>query len=373
MNLRRKKTQDASSHEQEPQKKQKGKPKGLEVGKFEVSEDKMKFFVAKGFGKKKWVLAVEIPILEVEQIEGEGNALTVTWKGVAESFHLKDTEGTFAALVDQVNLRLEEQRNIQQQTSETNLKNSLRSSELLEVINKSIDIVDLTFNLLIALQDKRINWQQIEAFADSFSVKLDFTGQTLPALNLDYSKIAPAVKTQVPKDASNEAFSILKAAYGYFEGLKPDEDIKENLLNIQTAKTLIYAYYLLNDLLLGRFVGDKDNGRENSELETALQNLVEANFNVDVETLKESINLEGERQTVIEDCRAIFKEELKQLGVKREFTALQEPAAQDTSTEVSGVETTSPVEPSTIPSAEPAVDEATPSTEQGVPFQDKSE
>ncbi len=47
MKLRRKKPEDSSS-QQEPQKKKlKGKSKG-----FEVSEDKMKFFIAKGVGKK---------------------------------------------------------------------------------------------------------------------------------------------------------------------------------------------------------------------------------------------------------------------------------------------------------------------------------
>jgi lipopolysaccharide export system protein LptA len=70
---------------------------------------------------------------------------------------------------------------------------------------------------------------------------------------------------------------------------------------------------LLNDLLLGRFVGDKDNRREVIELEAALQNLAAANFKVDVEALKGSLDLEAEKQAVIEDSRALFKEQLKQL------------------------------------------------------------
>jgi hypothetical protein len=140
--------------------------------------------------------------------------------------------------------------------------------------------------------------------------------QTLPPLNLDFSKIASAVETQVPNEASKEAFNVLKATYEYFNSLNPDEDIKENPLNFHEAKTLILAYFLLNDLLLGKFVGDKENSREISELETALQNLAEANFKVDVEELKRSIDdisLEGDKQAIIEDSRAIFKEQLKQL------------------------------------------------------------
>jgi hypothetical protein len=33
----------------------------------------------------------------------------------------------------------------------------------------------------------------------------------MPPLNLDFSKISSAIKSQIPKEASNEAFSILEA------------------------------------------------------------------------------------------------------------------------------------------------------------------
>ncbi len=108
----------------------------------------------------------------------------------------------------------------------------------------------------------------------------------------------------------------MKAVYGYFNGLNIDEDMKENPANFQTAKTLIHAYFLLNDLLLGKFVSDKDNAREIGELEAALQGLAEANFKVDPAELKGSIEnagVEGEKQAQIDDSRAIFKEQLKQL------------------------------------------------------------
>ena len=310
MKLRRNKSEDSSDQ----QKTQKKKPKGLQIDKFEVSDNTVKFFAAKGFGKKQWILVREIPVLEIQHIENMGNELSVTWKGAAapESFFTKEKVDSFSKLVEQINGILDDQR----KTVETNEKTALRRSELLRVTNASISIVDLSFDALIGLQDKRINWQQIEAYSNGFIDNLNFTGQTLPPLNLDFSKIAPAVKTQMPNEASKEAFNILKATYEYFNGLNLDEDIKENPPNFQTAKTLILAYFLLNDLLLGKFVGDKENSREISELETALQNLAEVNFKVDVEELKgniDKISLQSDKQTIIEDTRAIFKEQLKQL------------------------------------------------------------
>ena len=103
-----------------------------------------------------------------------------------------------------------------------NEKASLRRSELLEVINSSVGIIDQSFNVLIGLQEKRINWENLEGCSNGFGENLSFTGQTMPPLNLDFSKIYSAIKSQIPKEASNEAFSILKAMYEYFNSLNPD-------------------------------------------------------------------------------------------------------------------------------------------------------
>ena len=308
MKLRRKQPEDSSDQ----QKQQKKKPKGLEVDKFDISDNTVKFFAAKGLGKKQWIVVREIPVLEIEHVENLDNELSVTWKGITDSFFTKEKTDSFGKLVEQINGILEDQR----KTSETNEKTALRRSELLAVVNAAIGIVDLSFDVLFGLQNKRINWQQLEAFANGLGENLNFTGQTLPPLSLGFTKIASAVKTQVPNEASKEAFNILKVTYEYFSGLNPAEDMKENPLNFQTVKTLILAYLLLNDLLLGRFVGDKETSRETSELEIALQSLAEVNFKVDIEELKRSIDnisLEGDKQTIIEHSLAIFKEQLKQL------------------------------------------------------------
>ncbi len=289
-----------------------GKMESPMVVKYEVSEGRIRLLAASGFFKKKWVLIREIPVLEVEKIEAEENKLTVTWRGTSESFNTKEKTVSFKALVDQVNGTLEEQRK-SKESAETNEKDAMRKNELLAVINKSVDIVNQAFNLLVDLQDKRINWEQIEAYAAGVGDNLNFKGQTLPPLSVDYTKIGSAAKMQIPRDASKEAFDVLKGTYEYFDLLKPEEDNKQDPLNFQTAQTLISAYFMINDLLLGRFVGDKNNAREISELEAALKSLAGVGFKVDIEALRGSIGVEGEKQTVIEDCRAIFKEQLKHL------------------------------------------------------------
>ena len=293
----------------------KAAPVVVKVDKAEIVDNTLKFFVAKGRGKKQWVNVKEIPVSEITHVENLENQLSVTWKDVAYMFVSKEKTNPFSAVVAQINGVFEEQQNTQK-TVETDEKTALRRSELLGAINAGMGIIDLAFDILVRLQEKRINWQQLETLSNGFGGNMNFTGQTLPPLNLDFSKIAASVKTQMPKEASNEAFSLLKDVFGYFSGLNTEGGTEGAKPSIQTVKTLMSSYFLLNDLLLAKCVGEKDSSKETTELETALQSLNEANFKVNVEDLKGSIDrvsLEGDKQTLIEDSRAVFKEQLKQL------------------------------------------------------------
>ena len=215
-------------------------------------------------------------------------------------------------------------------TKEKKEKAALRRNELLGVINTSVGIIDSSFNVLIGLQEKRINWQRLEGYSNDFGKNTSFTGQTMPPLNLDFSKISSAIKSQIPKETSNEAYSILKAAYEYFNGLSVDDEFKENHPNFQDAKAVILAYFMLNDLLLGKVVGDKENKEEISQLESVLQNLAaETNFKVNIDELKSTINkidVDSNRESVIERSREIFKQQLKQqLKPKEESLTTTQP------------------------------------------------
>ncbi len=216
-------------------------------------------------------------------------------------------------LRDEVSSILEEQR----KSLENNEKVAQRRNELLGVINASIGIIDLSFDVLIGLQEKRINWQQLEGYSNGFGENLIFTGQTMAPLSLDFLKVSSAIKRQIPKETAKEVYNILKAVYEYFSSLSLDDDVKESVPNFQNANAVILAYFALNDLLLGKVVGDKENKKENSRLETVLQNLDnEINFKVNINELKGSIDkrgLESDKESVIEVSRGIFKEKLRQL------------------------------------------------------------
>jgi hypothetical protein len=193
-------------------------------------------------------------------------------------------------------------------------KVSLRTNELVDVIDASIGIVDLSFNILIGLQKKHINWQLLEEVSKGFGDTFSFVGQSIPPLNLGFETISLAIKRQIPADISEEAYNVLKVIYSYFDSLSFDDDLPESVPNFPGAKAIILSYYTLNDLLLGRVVGDKENKKEPPQLEKLLQTLAEGTvFKVNFRELMDSIELvklEDDLMQKIDDCRMIFKEQL---------------------------------------------------------------
>jgi len=205
----------------------------------------------------------------------------------------------------------------------------LRKNELLEVINASVGIVDLSFDILIGLQKKRINWQRLEDYSRDLGENFSFIGQSLPSLNLGFLKILSAIKSQIPKETSEEANNILNAIYSYFNSLNLDKDLKESVPNFLSAKAIILSYYTLNDILLGKIVGEKENKKEANQLESVLQILANnTDFKVNIEELKASIEKlipENDLESAIDNSREIFKEQLQQMSSLYSWSMRKKP------------------------------------------------
>ena len=286
------------------------KPDKLMVEKYELTNDLLKFFVAKGFPRKQWVLIKEMPIYEITSIESFGNELRIVSNGSVCEFIFKEKNESFVMLRDQLRGLLEEkQKNIEIIENTNPRKNDLNS-----LISFSISIVDLSFNILMGLSRKKINWGILEGSIDSVKTNLSFKGQTIEPLNVDFGEFFAAIKKHAPKETSKEAINILKTIYSYFDSLKTDNELNKEL---QNAKTAILAYYALNDLILAKFVGGRTDETENSALESALLSLADkSNVKINFGELNASLarlSVEGENLSLVEDTRAIFKDQLRLL------------------------------------------------------------
>ncbi len=199
-----------------------------------------------------------------------------------------------------------------QRLIEANEKILFRKEDLIKVINDSIGIVDLSFDILICLRNKLIDWQLLEGYSKVLGDTFSFSGQSMPSLNLSFLELLSAVNNRNPNEISKETFLILTAISKYFDALNLDDDVKDISLNYLRAKAIIMSYYELNDLLLGKVVNDKVDKTEQLQLESTLQILAKGtDFNINIEAFMsnlEKIIPESDLQSFIDSNREIFKE-----------------------------------------------------------------
>lgn len=300
------------SVQEEPVESKPKKLVGLKIARYEVAEEKVKFSNPKGLFKKRWVVEKEYPIYEIGNVETQSNWLSLTWNNQVHQFKLKRKDETFTNLYEQIQTMQTEH----QKAKELNERVVQRKIDLLQLLEKSLPIVDSSFDILIGLNVKRVDWRQIEAYTQALGVSFNIKPITLPPLDLTFLAVDSAVKTQVAKDTSKEVLTLLKEMHSYFTGLKPEDDLANFNPNFAHANATLLAYYTLNDLMLAKVVGEKDSKKEVAYLEEMLKQLEGTSVQFDLEALLgtvEKVVVEAERCNAVFEVREIFREQLKQL------------------------------------------------------------
>jgi len=280
---------------------------------YELSKSVLKFFNTKGVLKKRLVLVREIPVGEIDSVESYWNELSVTWNGVTNIFFKKNSYESFSTLRDKINVLLEEhKKSLQKEENFVKIK-----SDIILNLDSTLPVVDRVFDILFFLRRKRIDWNQINNCCINLGQALNLTPQTLPSLALDFSKLSSAVTIQSANGVVDEVFRLLKTIYEYFNGLPIDDFLSDVHINIKDTIVIVNSYFILNDILLGKIVGQKDNLREIRFFENLLKNLDdEANYKVKIDELKisiDSVNLEGDLEAFVDNVRTTFKEPLSEL------------------------------------------------------------
>ncbi len=308
---------------QEKSKETQPKSKATEVEKYEVTPETLKFFVKKGWLKKRFVVIKEIPVYEISGIESLGNELSVTWKVTTDWFVLKKKSASFNELRKEIqNLLDKNQKKLEAQAKVTKRKNDLTT-----LLNFSVGIVNSSFDMLMDLQRKPVNWSKLDIYASSLIEKTGFSGQTLAPLTLDFSKAAEAVESQMPEKASIEIFCILKTIYAFFEELRLEEDIEQAHPNFKEAKAAILACFTLNDIWLGKLVGEKESQQESQVFQAALQSISNnSSFKMNFEALKadfDKMDEDAELERAVEDSRAVFLELIRNMDRRIEQPSIE--------------------------------------------------
>ena len=296
-----------TSSQEEP--KRKPKLKGTTVGKYEFAEGKLKLYALNGVFKKRWAAINEFSAAEIPNVDAIGNELSLTWNGATYFFlHQKKNE-SFSALRDQIlGFRAE-----QQQTTEKNQKENQVKADLKAALKGTLNTIDLTFDILIGLHEKRVNWQSLNAYSDRLVAGVIWTGQTLPPLDVDLSQISDAITKQVPREVSKQALGILKAIHNYFNSLPNKEDTKANSGLFENAKKAMTSYLILNDVFFARVTGQRDDPKELAALENALSMLIdEWHIKISLDEIAASIQktVSPDSEVAVDNFREIFREQI---------------------------------------------------------------
>ncbi|NLB76656.1 MAG: hypothetical protein GX799_09365 [Crenarchaeota archaeon] len=284
-------------------KKETPSSKGIIVAKYELNQNEIRFFSTIGLFNKQLVLAQEFLIDELTSIENFGNRLSLTRNGTPYNFVLKRKGESFTEFYAQIlNARQECQKKLQRIEKVTNQK-----VELLKFLNKSLQIIDISFDILMKLHVTRIDWDLVATDTKRLNDAFSFETVMLPAFELNFSKLNLSTSRQNPKGTAKETFTVLKALYDYFIGLKPPDNLVDMNPVFEEIKTMIIVYYTLNDLVLARLVGDKDNKREIIHLQELIVKLPEgANFKLLLDPFLGSKN-----QFIVDEVRGCFKDHLR--------------------------------------------------------------
>lgn len=298
--------------QQQSQPPPKHKTKPTNIAKHQVENNTLKFYALKGIFKKRWVTTKEIHVNEISEIETHGSTLSITSNGVTNMYSNKKNPQSLKGLPDQIKtLQEEHQKNLEREQWAL-----LRKNDLVQLLGSSLRLVDLSFDVLVGLQQKRVDWNPLDGYSAALGENFSFNAQTMPLLNLDFTGVSQAISRQSSKETSREAYAVLKVIYNYFEGLPKGDPFKDVQPNFEVAKFVILAYYALNDLLLGRIVGEKDDRKEKELLATVLQELADkTGVVVAVEELVSNEDMPvvaGEVAGVFADARLLFKERFKQ-------------------------------------------------------------
>ena len=292
----------------------KASPKNLDRGTLELSGDTIKFHPDKERFKKQKEIAKDIPLADVENIDRMANEISITWKGVTETFVMQKAELAIT-IYERITAALDEQRKMVEDKEAAKQKQNVVTKQLLSF---AIEIVDSLFNVLRSLQG-RVDVNRLEGYLERSEENVrGFIDLNVGTVNLDLTKLSLAIKEHLLEETQKEIYAILRSLHDYFSGLASQNEIPEQVHpNYQDAKTIILAYYTLNDIILGTIVGDKEIGKERNALVMMLDDLSKGtDLKIDVDAIKDVITRLGKekgQESVIEESRALFKQQLKEL------------------------------------------------------------
>jgi hypothetical protein len=289
---------------------------GLGSGKLEFIDDTIKFHISKGRLRKRTEVVREIPMADIEGMDRVGKEISITWKGITDIFVIEEAESAGAIFK-----KIPKASRKQKKVFEDKEVAKQERNEISKTVSVTMNIVDSLFDILRSLHGW-VDWDRVDGFlkrSEENAARL--TDQEMKIIELDFTKLSPAIKERLPEETSKETYNLLKLLHDYFGGLDSENEfLKEIHPNYYDAKTTIQAHYLLNDIVLGTILEDEEIDKEHNELLITLEDLAKGTgLKININAIKNVIaklGVEKGKESVIEKSRAVFRQQLKDIITK---------------------------------------------------------
>ena len=287
-------------------------------GMLEFVDNTLKFYVEKGRFKKQSEIVREIPLADIEKATVEGKEFSVAWKGVADVFVTEKGESA-NAICEEINSALSGQDEVPKDEV-----SKQEYSEIVNLVKGAWDVSDSMFDILMNLQG-RVNWNRQEiALKRSEEIVKNLPIQHTNRADFDFTRLTSTIRTRSPEEAAKAAYNILKSLNGYLNDLSINNVALQKIHpNYDDAKQMALAYYMVNDIIFGTIVGDKEIEKEKNELLERLDELSKTmEYKIDTEVIKRAtdslaraLNDENKESLVVEN-RAVFRQQFEDLLTK---------------------------------------------------------
>ena len=286
---------------------------GLGNGTLEFIDNTLRFHWEKGYIRKQKKIVREIPITDIESMNRTENEFSVSWKGVTDLFIIEESElaGSIFEIIPQISReqkRMYEEKELAKQTR----------NKLIKTLSVAMETLDSLFDILVSLHGW-IDWPHLEYLLNRSEEKARNFDPNVDLIHLDFAKLRLVIKAHLLEETSKETYGILKYLHDYFNRLTTENKFLRQLHpNFHDTKTTILAYYLLNDIMLGKMVGDVVE-KEIKTLVTMLETLSSiTGSKINIETIKNSIDqvdFDNEKEKAIKEIRMVFRDQLEDFEI----------------------------------------------------------
>ena len=291
-----------------------------------IADDGVKFYVETGRFRKHRQTIREIPFADVENVEQQGNDLSIFWK---------DTKDVFAiakpSQVEPVLQRIMAALKEHAKEAETKTVTDQQWKGTSQMIVNALDTSDSLFSILVKLHGK-LNWNLIETIFQQVQENLKNLANQPNSLCIDISQLSAAVQERRPKEISEKTFDVVKTLYEHFDKLTSlGENAEQFHPNNQDSLMILKANYVSNDMLLGSVVVDNTLEKEGAELLKILDSLSKLpGSKIDTDAIRIELGKlcaeKENRVAVVEGMHLMLGQKLREFFVGEQQTLLGYPA-----------------------------------------------